>query len=250
MRDRSEWVSTKEAAELLGVSEASIRRWSDRGVLPGRRIGVRRDRRFRAEDVRRLRPKSRSGHPTLGQLVSTTQVGPVSINDHTHIATFYDSDAGRLRLAVPFLTEGLRTGAPCILLAHGAVRKAYFGALKRSTNGVIDQALAKGLLHVSQGPGSTVNEALEFWESVFWDAMGRRGMPIRVVGEATSVRDQFESETEMLTFEAAMNMTVRRFPCIVICQYDVRHFTGQALLSALRAHPDLYTLPIGHFLLS
>ena len=47
-------LSTREAAELLGVSEASIRRWSDEGLLPVRRIGRRLERRFSEEDLRRF----------------------------------------------------------------------------------------------------------------------------------------------------------------------------------------------------
>ena len=42
--------------------------------------------------------------------------------------------------------------------------------------------------------------------------------------------------------------TLKRFPIVVICQYDVRRFSGQALFSALRAHPDLFSQPLGPFL--
>jgi MEDS: MEthanogen/methylotroph, DcmR Sensory domain len=61
---------------------------------------------------------------------------------------------------------------------------------------------------------------------------------VRAVGEMVSEREIFESEQEMLAYEAAFNMTSRRFPCAVICQYDVRKFSGRAVLAALRAHPD------------
>ena len=37
-------LNTKEAARFLRVSEASIRRWSDAGLLPARRVGRRRER--------------------------------------------------------------------------------------------------------------------------------------------------------------------------------------------------------------
>jgi hypothetical protein len=60
-----------------------------------------------------------------------------------------------------------------------------------------------------------------------------------------SVREVFASEQEMLTFEAMFNTTAKRFPCVVICQYDVRKFSGEAVLSALRAHPDMADLPLG-----
>jgi hypothetical protein len=40
----------------------------------------------------------------------------------------------------------------------------------------------------------------------------------------------------------------RRYPVVVICQYDVREFDGEALLRALKAHPDLFALGVGTFL--
>src|ERR1051326_253394 len=116
MRDSSEWLGTTEAAELLGVSEASIRRWSDRGVLRGRRVGARRERRFRVEDVRRLKPARGVKLPVPVKSGPIVAIGATTVNDHAHVATFYDTDAGRLRVAVPFLAEGLRSGARCFLM--------------------------------------------------------------------------------------------------------------------------------------
>lgn len=40
-----------EAALLLGVSKITLRRWSNQGILPSIRIGKRKDRRFREEDI-------------------------------------------------------------------------------------------------------------------------------------------------------------------------------------------------------
>src|SRR2546427_3668084 len=39
-------LNTAEAARFLRVSQASIRRWSDSGLLAARRVGRRRERRF------------------------------------------------------------------------------------------------------------------------------------------------------------------------------------------------------------
>ena len=39
------------AAQLLGVHPNTVRRWSEKGILKSYRIGSRRDRRFRREDV-------------------------------------------------------------------------------------------------------------------------------------------------------------------------------------------------------
>jgi hypothetical protein len=239
-------LSTSQAAEALGVSEASIRRWSDRGILPVQRVGRRRERRFMLEHLEPLRQPG-SGRPLPPPAKpSAPQVflGGVAHDLYTHLAVFYDSDAGRLRLSTPFLEEGLRAGQPCSLIAHGSVLEAYLERLRAAPGLDVETALETGLLKVFDAPGANVDAALQFWEQTFWAAVEDRAPVIRAVGEMECVREKFNSEAEMLAFEAAFNLVAKRFPCFVICQYDVRAFTGTALLSALRAHPDLLALPL------
>jgi hypothetical protein len=40
----------------------------------------------------------------------------------------------------------------------------------------------------------------------------------------------------------------RRYPVVVVCQYDVREFDGQTILKALKTHPDLFDFRLGAFL--
>src|SRR3989475_10391149 len=57
------WLSTRQAAKRLGVSEASVRRWSDRGLLPVQRVGKRLERRYKPEHVERFSAPPRPGPP-------------------------------------------------------------------------------------------------------------------------------------------------------------------------------------------
>src|ERR1700693_4081864 len=102
-------LNTEEAARFLRVSEASIRRWSDAGLLPAQRIGGRRERRFREADLIRYLSSgdSLAGRNAPG-VQTAVNVGGVSLPLHSHLATFYNSDAGRLRLSVPFFVDGIR----------------------------------------------------------------------------------------------------------------------------------------------
>ena len=245
MRDtkRRGWLSTRQAAERLGVSEASVRRWSDSGLLPAHRVGVRAERRFKPEDVDRFDRSPKAAPPPRAQVV----VGGLPIATSTHLAAFYDSDAGRLRLTGLFLAEGLRLGQPCFLVAFGDVMNRYLDWLRRSPGVDLEAARAAGQLQVVGVPGATVAEALAYWEQALWTAVEAGAPVIRVVGEMACERELFATEQEMLAYEAAFNLTTARFPCVVICQYDVRHFSGRAIHSALRAHPDLFTLPLGAF---
>jgi excisionase family DNA binding protein len=233
-------LSTQEAAERLGVSEASVRRWSDRGLLPVRRTGKRGERRFRPEDVDRaagqFQAARRPGPGRAPQVV----LGGKTVDVPIHLAAFYDSDAGRVRMTAPFLADGIRAGQPCFLIAQGEELESYLIALDHAPGIDVDSVLASGLLQVVSAPGRTVSEALDYWEKGLWEAIdGKQVELVRAVGEMASEREHFESEQEMLAYEAAFNATSRRFPCAVICQYDVRRFSGPAILAALRAHPDI-----------
>jgi excisionase family DNA binding protein len=232
-------LSTRQVAERLGVSEASVRRWSDSGALPVRRVGKRRERRFDPRDVevaeRRRPAASAPPKPGAHHVVVAGQVMDVPV----HIPAFYDSDAGRVRLTAPFIADGIKAGQPCFLIAQGEELNSYLIALDSDPAVDVDEALASGLLTVVGAPGKTVAQALDFWEVKLWEAVDGHATLMRAVGEMVSEREGFESEREMLAYEAAFNMTSRRFPLAVICQYDVRKFSGLTILAALRAHPDV-----------
>ena len=238
------WLSTLQAAKRLGVSEASVRRWSDRGLLPVQRVGKRLERRFKPEHVERFAVPARPGPPVASDPTRVKLAGQL-VELGTHLATLYDSDAGRTRLTAPFLADAIRAGQPCFLMAKGEDLAGYMDALDAMPGVDVDAAIASGVLVIAASPGSTARESLEHFEKVFWSAVDRKATVIRVVGEMASVRDSFTSEREMLDFEAMFNMVGKRFPCVAVCQYDVRKFSGQAVLAALRAHPDIFDVSMG-----
>jgi hypothetical protein len=212
------------------------------------RVGKRGERRFRPEHVSRFVQPGRPAVPQVATDVPAVVLGGRTVRLPAHLAAFYDSDEARVRLTAPFLAEGIVSGQPCFLLAHGQERDAYLEALGEMLGAALDDALASGLLSIADAPGTTAREALDFWEQTLWAAVDRHAVAIRVVGEMVSERETFASEQEMLTYEAMFNMTAKRFPCCVICQYDVRKFSGEAVLSALRAHPDMSDMSLGLFL--
>ncbi len=58
-------LSTAQAAQLLGVHPNTIRNWEDQNLLQAYRIGPRRDRRFRREDLERFLRAQDSGEDTV-----------------------------------------------------------------------------------------------------------------------------------------------------------------------------------------
>jgi transcriptional repressor of dcmA and dcmR len=242
-------LNTAEAARFLRVSQASVRRWSDSGLLQARRLGRRRERRFTEADLKRfLAPASAAPKTTRDAVQDEIFIGGAAIPLHAHIATFYNSDEGRLRLTIPFLREGLNSGQPCFLVAEGDTLAAYLGALDGSDGIDVDAAIRDRKLITAPGPGSSVAGALRFWEQVLTRALADGPNLLRVVGEMSSARKGFESEASMIEFEVGFNMIAKRLPAVALCQYDVRVFDGETIFLAIRSHPDLYSFGIATFL--
>lgn len=240
-------LNTKEAARFLRVSEASIRRWSDAGLLVAQRVGRRRERRFAPADLRRFleNPPGDSRPPAPG--LSAVNVGGMSVPLRTHLAPIYSADAGRLRLSVPFLVDGLRAGQPCFLVASGVLLDRYINALAAEG---IDVAAAKrsGLLVSTPGPGVDVADAISDWERVFGKALAGGPTVLRVVGEMVCERSVFGSDAAMMAYEEAYELMAKRFPVVTLCQYDAREFDGEIMLRVLKSHPDMFEQHLGGFL--
>jgi excisionase family DNA binding protein len=227
-----ELLNTAEAARFLRVSQASIRRWSDAGLLPGHRVGRRRERRFSHADL--LAFMDRSIVPAAG--APAVVVAGLSVPVPAHLATLFSSDSGGLRLTAPFLADGVRLRQPCFLVASADVVRRYSAAM--DLDGV-------EVVHFSGGAAAG---AIEQWEDSFARVLASGASVIRVVGEMSEERAMFSSEDEMLRYEETFDLMSKRYPVAVICQYDVRSFDGMALLRALKAHPDLFQYRLGTFL--
>jgi excisionase family DNA binding protein len=240
-------LNTKEAAQFLRVSEASIRRWSDSGLLPVQRVGRRRERRFVPDDLRRfLENPSGASRPAAPEL-STVNVGGASVPLRTHLAPIYSSDLGGLRLSVPFLADGLRAGQPSFLVAAGPLLDRYTNALADER---IDVAAATGTgrLVIVPGPGANVTEAISNWERAFGKALAGGPTVLRVIGEMVCEREVFGSEAAMMAYEEAYEVMAKRFPVVTLCQYDAREFDGEIVLRVLKSHPDMFAQHMGGFL--
>ncbi|HXL77383.1 MAG TPA: MEDS domain-containing protein [Candidatus Eisenbacteria bacterium] len=175
-------------------------------------------------------------------------IGGTHVPPRSHLATFYNSDESRLRLTIPFFRDGLASGQPCFLIAEGAVLDAYLEALHGQDGIDVDAALRDHSLLTAPRPGNTVEGALRFWEQVLTRALVGGPTLLRVVGEMSSARKGFESDSQMIDFEVAMNTITKRLPTVALCQYDVRVFSGEMIFTAIKAHPDLYPLGIAAFL--
>ncbi len=179
------------------------------------------------------------------QVAASDLVGlpDVMVQTGSHLATYFSSEAGRLRIAVPFLREGIALGQPCFLIASGKILDRYIKALEKDVKAELAVARRRGLFATAPTPGRTVQQALAFWDEQIAAAVTNYGPTlVRIVGDMASVKTSFASVNQMLIFERQVGAIMARSPSVAVCQYDVREFDGPSLLEAIKAHPDVSDL--------
>ena len=242
-------LTTREAARFLQVSEASIRRWTNQGLLPASRIGRRRARRFTEQDLQRFMGTTRDA-PAVATGVAEPEVitmKGMQVPLGSHLASLYGTDAGRLGLAVQFLREGLLAGQTCMLYADAESREEYLHAL--ASEGVdVDAAVGSGLLAFPPVKPGSAKQWITSFERFVADATRDRPGPIRFLGDTITGLASVKSAVELLTLEQQLSAIVRRLPMVMLCPYDVRAFDGPTLLEGLKLHFDTFDHRFGYFL--
>jgi transcriptional repressor of dcmA and dcmR len=237
-----ELLNIKQAAAMLNVSEVSLRRWTNAGLLSCVRIGARRERRFRHADLEAyLVREGAAPVPPAGSAAPRDEgivLEGMPIPTGSHLCSVYRSGQGRLKLAVPFLAEGLAAGDSCFLVAADEQSSLILARL-REVIGNVDGAVANGRLTLTPALHGSVDEMLEALEAMLVAALGRGAKRLRVVGDMTWGHAVALDEDDLLALERRIDHEIApRYPVVALCLYDARHFSGLAVLGALQAHPD------------
>jgi len=241
-------LTTREAARFLRASEASLRRWADAGLLPASRVGRRRARRFKEEDLLRFMGPEQGGpaRATTG-LPGAISLENMFVGLGSHLGSFYSTDAGRLRLGLPFLRDGIQAGQACILFALPDTREHYLQGLQRE--GVdVPSAERAGLLTMLSVPPLSPEQFISLLEGLFIDIIRRRPGPFRLLGEPVAGLAAVQSVPAFLSFEHQCGALAKGFPVVILCAYDVREFDGQTIIECLKLHHDTFAYELGYFL--
>lgn len=247
-----ELLTIKQASEVLQVSEASLRRWTESGRLACLRVGGRRERRFRRVDLMTfLEGSGPSPRPVAGSASFAANddvlLERLRIPRGSHLCELYESDEGRLRLSVPFVAQGVIQGERCYLVAQTEITGQILAGVRAVAPGV-DAAIGEGRLILSQGTQYPL-DMLEFFREQFLECSARGVTAIRVLGEMSCFIDQGADLDVLMEFEMRYNHSLgREFPVVSLCQYDVRRFSGVAVLHACKAHDDSLKFPLRSFL--
>jgi DNA-binding MarR family transcriptional regulator len=161
--------------------------------------------------------------PKQGELVNHDSA-------YRHACTFYGDDAALHQTTAAFLGEGLRQGEACVLFAAPDVAGTILHVLGKPGRKMITRTYA-----------STVDDQLA---AIRDEIAGGRGARIRIVGDMRSALDGGLDLRELIAYEHALEREIPGSGVTILCQYDVRRFGGEDLLSALHCHADSARYPL------
>jgi transcriptional repressor of dcmA and dcmR len=243
MSEGDELLTIKEAAELLKVSETSLRRWTNSGELASFRIGKRRERRFRRKDLLGFlqHDAALSSAPvTSGDVSLWREHGTAGATERSHLCGVYASEDGLAQLGAAFLEEvGDDVGG--ILVAEAPVRERVLARLcarRQAWRTGSDEFL------IQADYATSARGQLEFYEESCDTLLAAGARRLRVLADVRRAVSMV-SLAHLATCEAEYDrLIVHRFPVLTLCLYDARVFSGQALCDALKGHPDNFSYPI------
>jgi transcriptional repressor of dcmA and dcmR len=220
-------LNIKEAAEFLNVSEITVRRWTNQGLLNCYRVGKGRARRFRPQDLMAClegRPAADAhGRVALGFM-------DVTVPDGSHV-THLSADANEsLEVAAAFILEGLQTGETVCIVAAEAQAGLVMNVLEDRTPR-LERFSASGKLHLSQGLDSPERQA-QHLQALAARADGR----FRVFGDMSWTFKKGWSTEDLARLEKTMPEPRQARGCLFLCQYALDRFRGGEIMTALETH--------------
>jgi excisionase family DNA binding protein len=256
--DPNELLDIGQAAAFLNVSEASLRRWTNSGRLACLRVGQRRQRRFRREDLlgflegQTSEMAARFVHvvgatlepveDSVAAKVADLSDGPVTVTHGSHLCGIYDTDLGRLTLAVPFLLGGLIEGSVCFLVGPVRARNEILKQLKKQRPSLQANIDAGRLIHSEYHLGPRAQN--KYFRTLLDEKVAGGAQSFRIIGDLWGMRSKASAES-LIEYEADYDRLIaRNYPVVTICIYDARKFSGVELLNVLKGHRDIFRYPL------
>ena len=238
MAKEPELLDIKQAAALLQVSEASLRRWTNAGRLASCRVGGRRERRFRRDDLLAFleAPPGRASAQARAPVARGETPG--------HVCGVYTSDQARTRQMVRFLADGLRESSDCFLGASPEASRRIVAELGRIVPTLKADMKAERLVLLRYE--KTVVGQLEMLTARLQTALQRGARSVRMAGDvsggALARHNTFDG---LLEYETEVDRFCRRNSNVaILCLYDARTLTGVELAQTFQAHGDTFKVSV------
>lgn len=150
----------------------------------------------------------------------------------SHLIHFWQTPE-EFECGVRFLQLGIADESQfCVLFGHDEANQRVIEILRRTTPG-LDRALADARLVVLRRD-SSAPITLETIESAFSAALQKGATTIRYLGNLAMGKVPLPGRgpDEIVELETGATALALRYPCVVVCMYDVNTVSGRLLLNA------------------
>ncbi|MBL1266061.1 MEDS domain-containing protein [Methylomicrobium sp. RS1] len=248
MGNEEKLMTISEAADLLKVSKASLRRWTNSGLLKSYRVGNRSERRFKLADLLAFVTTSNGTSSLLetsrnaAASAEMAEADSLGYEPRKHICTFYKSPREQWQFCRSHFLEHIGKEARIVYLYHGDSDRVINWI---RSEGLDFQALQENrqllLLSTTESYsiGGFFNTArmLEFWRNIAAEARADGIKKLLLTGEMGWANSDLPGHEQLISYEAELDQMLEFYPWItVVCQYPVYQMSGATVYDNLCAH--------------
>jgi transcriptional repressor of dcmA and dcmR len=220
-------LNIKEAAEFLNVSEMTIRRWTNGGKLRCFRVGGKRERRFKFQDLHAY-IEGRTVSPN--QRTVSLGIKGLTVPDGSHVTHLSLNAKESVDVGASYLLEGLADDETVLLVAPDVSAEHILGAV-RDRGGDVVSLRKKGKLVLS--PGASKPEIMaNFISRVALKARGR----FRLFGDMAWTQNAGWSLETIHDLENITNSSLGKGGKLYLCQYPLWQSSGRKVVMAIETH--------------
>jgi len=245
-------LTLEQAARYLNVSKASLRRWTNDGLLACHRVGARGERRFARSDLNAHlglagNGRNRGARPDARPAIAA--YGAIPAGQVPHVSTFFRDEDELWALVRPYLLEHVRAGLPVLYICDSITVDAFRERLRREGHDPASLEAAGYLClftadqaYLRTGAFSA-DGMITFMESRIVELRAAGHQALMLSGDTTWFFSGAPGVDGIWEYETRLNDLMRRYPGVTtVCNYDLRRFDGVSVMAALHAHP-LVRLP-------
>jgi transcriptional repressor of dcmA and dcmR len=209
------------------VPEMTVRRWTNSGSLHCYRVGSRRARRFRPQDLMAFLEGNDS---SAGTAMVRLGINEFEVPDGSHLTHLSVGPHEALAASASYIVEGLANGETvCVVTPASGTEKIIKAMRQRSTDA---QKFEKfGKLFFSRGMDSPDGQVRYISEMT-----SRSGGRFRIFGDMTWTQAKSWRETDLRRLEEACSLSPLPRDMLFLCQYPLGSFTGKEVMMALETH--------------
>ena len=246
MEDDLELLTIEEAANLLRVNKATLRRWTDNNLLPCQRIGPRKERRFQRIDLIDFLSNNLENQTSPQPLNKPHRSSfDQSSTKPNHISSYYNNTIEQWAILKPLLLEHSQPNCHIIYLHNSdetTIKKEFdrngFDSNTLLNNHTLelyhthDSYLINGVF--------IANRMFKFWQERIAAVQSKGINKIFLTGEMGWALQDKPGCENLHVYEAQLNKLLQTLPEItVLCQYSLTEFSSEDILKSVCTHPHV-----------